>query len=108
MTWEGGASPAAAAAVSRVLSDSGLKKAVEIQRGVELEGYWAAPSGDHVRVEWAPGPFCDDAAQEDARIKVGLTRCEQALAKYEVARTTAEVAFPGAWREVEVLEVRSR
>lgn len=101
--WEKGASPAAAAAVSRCLSQHCVRRSTEWRKGIEFEGFVAEPMGDHVRVEYSPGPF-----REVDVIEGGLNRCEEVLgsAGYNVVRTRTEVAVPGGWEPREVLEVR--
>jgi hypothetical protein len=101
------ASPAAAAGVSRALDRAGLKRAREIQKGVELQGYYASPAGDHVRVEYVPGPLVDEDAAPGVTAD-GLQRCQAALTeKYDVQQSTAMLAYPGEMRAGQVLEVRS-
>lgn len=102
-------SPAAAAGVSRALAGAGLPKSVEIRGRLFLEGYVAEPYGDHVRVEWDPGSWKDDAADEALAVATaGIARCEEALEgkSYEVRRVTGKVAAPGGWVERPVLELR--
>lgn len=105
--WDGGPSPAAAGAVSRTLSNAGIKRAVEIWKGAETEGFVAALKSDCVRVEYVPGLY--ESSNDREKIAAGLTLCERALrGKYLVERVVREVAYPGEWRDEEVLEVRPR
>jgi hypothetical protein len=103
-----GASPAAAAGVSRVLKAAGLHRAIEISKGLETEGYYTSPVGDHVRVEYVPSPFEDDPSKQKARIRRGIAACKVALIeKFDVTEARALLAYPGEMREAPVLEVRS-
>lgn len=104
MKWERGPSPAAAAAVSRKLSGAGIPKACEVAKGWETAGYAVELHLDCVRVEWVPGLYESD--EDPALIAVGLDRCAAALGGYRVERLRRAVAYPGEWREQEVLEVR--
>lgn len=105
--WDGGPSPAAAGAISRTLSRAGIKRAVEIWKGTETEGFVAALARDCVRVEYVPG--LDGIRNDREKISQGLTLCERALRKkYLVDRVVRPVAYPGEWRDEEVLEVRPR
>jgi hypothetical protein len=102
-------SPAQAAGISRILSNAGLKKAIEIHKGAELEGYAAAPMSDHVRVEYVPNVFTD--IDDVEAINAGLDQCEHVLREhggYELIRCIQPVACPGEWRDLPVLEVRKR
>lgn len=105
--WERGPSPAAAGGVSRILSNAGIKRAVEIWKGAETEGFVAALHSDHVRVEYVPGLY--ETRDDWQKISDGLTSCVAALEKkYVVDRVVRPVAYPGGWRDEEVLEIRPR
>lgn len=100
-------SPAAAAAVSRLLAGARIRKAVEVRKGWESEGYAVAPRGDHVRVEYVPNVFAVEEGWR-AQIEAGLAECFSVLHRshYEVRQVEAEVAFPGEFKTMPVLEVR--
>lgn len=100
-------SPAAAAGITRILTDAGLKRARELAKGIEVQGFYASPVGDHVRVEFVPGPFADEADHERI-IVINLATCKAVLKDlYDVTDATAQLAYPGEFRTLPVLEVRS-
>lgn len=100
-------SPAAAAAVSRALSGAGIKRATEVRKGIELEGYWAEPNGDHVRVDYVPHYWIEP---EDARpfVVEGIAQCKSALrSRYDVTEVERDVIYGGNPAiSLPVLEVR--
>lgn len=101
------ASPAAAASVTRILEKAGLKRALEFQPGVELQGFYASPNADHVRVEYVPGPLAEETEHMEI-ILSGLEECEKVLRdKFTVKSAQAELAYPGEFRLLPVLEIRS-
>lgn len=102
-------SPAAAAAVSRLLSRSGLKRATEFRKGIEFEGYFAEPRGDHVQVDYTPG-FLIAPEESRAIVIPNLARCKEVLvaAGYTVEETIEENYVYGGNEPLAmpVLEVR--
>ena len=99
-------SPAHAAAVSRKLSDAGIKRAIEIRKGWETEGYAVEMRDDHVRVEWVPGLLTDDENADPNLIRNRLKSCEAALTGYDTRIVDDKVAISGGWTTRPVLEVR--
>jgi len=106
------ATPARAAAISRVLQAGGLRRSTEyrISAGLwgDTEGFWASPAADdEIRVEYLPASYAD----EPERVaREGLARCEAVLRErgYPVARRVVPVAEPGGWGEGERLFVGVR
>lgn len=99
-------SPAAAAAVSRALAGAGIKRAMEYRKGIEWEGYWAEPFGDHVRVDYSP-EFTVEPANARPIVEAGLAKCKAALGRYDVTEVEADIVYGGnpAMR-LPVLEIR--
>ena len=101
--WERGPSPAAAAAVSRALSEAGIVRSTEIAGGVYSQGFTVDLQDDHVRVEYANSAF------RLVDVSARLYDCTVALQTrgYDVKRVTGEIAVPGGWEPGEFLEVRA-
>lgn len=78
-------SPAAAAAVSRLLREHNVRRASEFRKGIEYEGFWAEPRGDHVRVDYTPD-WDVDPSDAVVRIYGRLDQCRSILlqAGYDV------------------------
>lgn len=108
MTIPRNVSPAAAAAVSRLLGGANIKRAAEVRKGIEMEGYWAEPAGDHVRVDYVPNYWVEP---EDARpiVVEGVAQCKSVLLRshYDVTEVERDVIYGGNPAiSLPVLEVR--